>query len=119
MKHIFTFILVLSSVTLSLAQKDIWYVWVDTQINKDGKDIRLVSEAPIKITCCVKSPKFKRFQKKAAKWIRSNYDAAFDGESPLRNIEDKSFAVTVIEEAEKKKESGQPILLVKYSATCR
>jgi len=107
------------SVSLANAQDDIWYVWIDTQIKQGNEYVRLVSDEPIKITCCVKSPKFKRLQKKTAKWISANYDKSYNGENPLRNIEDESWASTVINEAETKLKSGDKIVIVKYSVNCK
>jgi len=119
MKYFITFSLLILSLSFTYAQKDIFYVWIDAQITQDGKEVQLVSEEPIKITCCVKSPKFRRFQNKAVKWIRKNYDSAFDGEHPLQNIEDKSLALARIEDAKKEKDSGQNIIMVNYNASCK
>jgi len=119
MKYVLASLFIFISFSVAFAQEDIWYVWVDTQINKGGEVVRLVSNEPIRITCCVKSPKFKRLQKKTAKWIKDNYDQNFDLESPLKNIEDKSLAFTVIGDAEKKAESGENILMIKYTTSCK
>lgn len=100
-------------------EEEIWYVWIDTQVNIEDQNVRLVSSEPIRITCCVKSPKFKRFQKQTGKWIRKNYDQDFDGEAPLKNIQDKSLADTVIKEAMEKSDSNKSIRIISYSATCK
>ena len=118
MKYLFTLFLFFQISLAQAQEEEIWYVWIDTQISQDGNTVRLVSEEPIRITCCVKSPKFKRFQKQTAKWIKKNYDQDFDTETPLRNIEDKSLAETVISEAIQKSESDKSIVIISYSATC-
>lgn len=112
--------LFLFQISFAYAQEEeIWYVWIDTQIKQKDNTIRIVSEEPIRITCCVKSPKYRRFQKQTVKWIKKNYDLAFDLETPLKNIEDKSFAETVIKEAIEKSGDDESIIIIKYSATCK
>lgn len=52
------------------ADKDIWYVWVDTYAQVDGVKKRVVSQKVSMISCCVKSPKYTRLLKTTTKWIR-------------------------------------------------
>ena len=112
--------LFLFQISFAYAQEEeIWYVWLDTEVTVGNETFRIVSDEPIMITCCVKSPKYKRFQRKTSIWLRKNYDATYNRESPLKNIEDESLALTVISEARRKSESDSSVKMIKYSATCK
>ena len=119
MRYVIVFFILFQFTSVKAQEEEIWYVWIDTQISRGENVVRLVSEKPIKITCCVKSPKFKRFQKKTAKWIRNNYDENFDLETPLKNIEDKTLADAVISEALEKSKADPSILMISYTASCK
>ena len=76
------FIALISSSNLAIAQSDTevetWYVWIDTEVSIEGKNQRLVSDSPITITCCVKSPKYRRFIKKTSSWISKNISESYN-----------------------------------------
>jgi len=119
MKYLITLLFLLPVSNVIAQEEEIWYVWIDTEIKKEDNVIRMVSEEPIRITCCVKSPKYRRFQKQTAKWIQKNFDSEFHLETPLKNIEDKSFAEKVIKAAIEKSRNDESVIIIKYSATCK
>ena len=99
-------------------QDEIWYIWIDTHAKVDGTDMRIVSKEPFSITGCIKSGKYSRLQKDARKWIKKNYDPGFS-ESPLKNIQDESLALLVIEKAIKDSNENSSILIVDFSRECK
>ncbi len=105
-------------ITNKPVQDEIWYIWIDTHAKVDGVDMRIVSKEPFSITCCVKSGKYSRLQKDARKWIKKNYDPGFS-ESPLKNIQDESLALLVIEKAIKDSKEDNSILVVDFTRECK
>ncbi len=100
------------------SQDETWYVWIDTQANIDGKNKRLVSRAPFTITCCVKSGKYSRLEKETRKWIKKNFDPDFN-DTALKNIQDESLALLVIEKAVHDSKENDSIIIVDYSRECK
>jgi len=118
-KYLTILILSLCVITVAKAQeKEIWYVWVDTQVDIKGAETRVVSDEPFKITCCVRSGKYRKLVKEAKRWIKSNLSEDYRSEITLRNIQDLSFAETIISEAKRKAEAGENIKIIKYSRSC-
>jgi len=115
----------LSSLLFSLAilvnsptSDEIWYVWMDTMVTVDGKEIRIVGDQPFVITCCVKSGKYSRLEKSASKWIRQNYDSEYEQTSPLKKIQDMSLAIEIVEKAVSQSTSDNSIKIVGYTDIC-
>ena len=100
------------------SQDEIWYVWIDTQTNIDGTDKRLVSREPFTITCCVKSGKYSRLEKETSKWIKKNFDPDFKY-TALKNIQDESLALLVIEKAVRASQENDSIIIVDYLRDCK
>ncbi len=100
-------------------EEKIWYIWLDTTAQIDGKQKRIVSKEPFAITCCVKSGKYNRLQKSAQKWIRTTYDPSFEMSNVLKNILDKELALEVINKAKLASETDDGIIIVDYSDTCK
>jgi hypothetical protein len=94
-------------------KSEIWYVWIDTETLMDGKPKRIVSEELMEITCCVKSPKYRRFSKKAGKWLKDEHNSV--SEDPFKKLQDKELAVKMITEA--KNEPG--VMIVRYNESCK
>ena len=97
---------------------DIWYVWIDTTTGAEGQTSRIVSKQAFKISCCVKSPKYRRLLKKTEKWIQKNVDKNYEGESPLNKIQDANLAATMIKEASGQNTDGARLILVDYQEKC-
>lgn len=94
-----------------------WYVWIDAQITKDGESYRLVSQTPFQITCCVKSPKYRKLGKKAQKWVTKNYDQAFSGDNVLSKVQDEMLAKDMIAKIIQDGPADK-ILVVDYIEAC-
>ena len=106
---------------LAIAQEDteeVWYVWLDAQIDKEGQNVRMVGDAPFKVTCCVKSPAFARLEKKTAAWIRENHDPNYQGRTSLKKIQDMDLAQSVISWAKRDAAAGKGITIVSYAEEC-
>jgi len=99
--------------------EEIWYVWLDTIIQKDGSQVRIVGKQPFSITCCVKSGKYSRLDKTAQKWIRKNYDENFNSSNALKNIQDEKLALEIIKKANIASKSDDGILIVDYLDSCK
>jgi hypothetical protein len=99
----------------SSTTSDTWYVWIDTEVPIDNKMVKIVSKAPITITCCPKSAKYRKFVKKTAKWISENIAKEYNGELSLMKIQDQDLANQTI--ARLKELEG--IVIVDYIATCK
>ena len=113
-------LVIITFVVLNLVGKtqDTWYMWIDTYADINGENTRIVSEEPFAITCCLQSGKYRRFLKKTAQWVRKNVDKDYRESNALKNIQDLAFAKDMITEARRKKEAGETIKFVKFSATC-
>lgn len=125
MKKVFiTALFVCSFLVVSHAQEandstnDIWYVWIDTTTGAEGQTSRILSKEAFKISCCVKSPKYRRLLKKTEKWIQKNVDKDYKGESPLNKIQDANLAATMIREATGQNQDGPKLILVDYQEKC-
>ena len=94
---------------------DTWYVWIDTEVPIDNKMVKIVSKDPIVITCCPKSAKYRKFVKKASKWITENISEDYNGELSLMKIQDQDLASQTI--AQLKKADG--VIIVDYVAACK
>jgi hypothetical protein len=92
-----------------------WYVWIDTEVPIDGKMIKIVSNEPMVITCCPKSAKYRKFVKKAAKWIGQNITDDYDGNLSLMKIQDEEMAKLSISKI--KEISG--VRIIDYIAVCK
>ena len=103
----------IQSVSAQDNNKDTWYVWIDTETTIDGKSERFVSEEILEITCCVKSPKFRRFNQKASKWLKQEYNAIAD--TPFKKIQDKKLAEQMISEAK----NEPSVRIVQYDESCK
>ena len=99
-------------------EPEIWYVWLDAQATVDGKPTRIVGDVAFSITCCIKSPDYSRLEKKAARWIRDNYDENYDGRISLKKIQDADLASSVISWAKGDAENGKDVLIVEYADEC-
>jgi len=113
--------ILITGTTSLLAQDDepeIWYVWLDAQTTVEGKPTRIVGDVTFSITCCIKSPDYSRLEKKAARWIRHNYDESYEGRISLKKIQDADLAKSVISWARKDAENGQDVLIVEYADSC-
>jgi hypothetical protein len=99
----------------SSVTSDTWYVWIDTEVPIDSKMVKIVSKAPITITCCPKSAKYRKFVKKTAKWISENIAKEYNGELSLMKIQDQDLANQTI--AQLKELEG--VIIVDYIATCK
>ena len=97
---------------------DIWYVWIDTTTGTGGQTSRILSNQAFKISCCVKSPKYRRLLKKTEKWIQKNVDKNYNGESPLNKIQDAGLAETMIREASAQNQEGSKLIRVDYQERC-
>lgn len=97
---------------------DIWYVWIDTTTGMKGKTSGILSKQAFEISCCVKSPKYRRILKKTEKWIQKNIDKNYRGESPLNKIQDVNLAATMIKEASEPNAEGAKLILVDYQEKC-
>ncbi|MDN5211169.1 hypothetical protein QQ020_03880 [Fulvivirgaceae bacterium BMA12] len=97
---------------------DTWFVWIDATAQSDGQTSRIVSNEPFKITCCVKSPKYRKLLKRAEKWIQKNVDENYRGESPLGKIQDADLALTMIKEATEQNTPGTKLIRVDYKEKC-
>ena len=95
--------------------KDTWYVWVDVTVTSNGEDVRLVSAAPMVITCCVKSAKYRRFVQKTAKWITRNIAPEFNGELTLTKLQDRELATEMLAKAQ----AADNVQLIDYRASCK
>lgn len=100
-------------------QEEVWYVWLDTPAEVNGKEVRLVGSQVFSITCCVKSGKFTRLEKSAAKWVRKHHDPSYDQEHALKKIQNESLAMEVVSKAHAEAEGDPTIMLVDYTATCQ
>ena len=94
---------------------DTWYVWIDITIPVEGVETRLISDEPMEITCCLQSAKYRKFVKKAAKWINTNVSSDFTKELELTKIQDPSLAHEMIHKAKQ----ATNIRILDYSATCK
>lgn len=97
---------------------DIWYVWIDTTTGTGEQASRILSNQAFKISCCVKSPKYRRLLKKTEKWIQKNVDKNYNGESPLNKIQDAALAETMIREALAQDQKGSKLIRVDYQEKC-
>ncbi|MEQ9426158.1 MAG: hypothetical protein RJQ09_17170 [Cyclobacteriaceae bacterium] len=122
MKKLFS-ILILALIPLFVsAQKsppEINYIWIDTFVNIDGEQTRLVSENVVEISCCMKSPKYSRVSKKATQWVKENYDSNYSGEIAFKSLQDEALAMKVISEAQDKASNGDPVKMVSYEFKCK
>jgi len=112
-------IIAIVAFTLAGKTQDTWYLWIDTYADINGENTRIVSEEPFAITCCLQSGKYRRFLKKSAQWIRNNVDKNYNETNALKNIQDLSFAMNMIADARRKKEDGDKIKFIKFSAICK
>ena len=114
-------LMIIAMVALNLAGKsqDTWYMWIDTYVDINGENTRIVSEEPFEITCCLQSGKYRRFLKKTTQWIRKNFDENYNQSNALKNIQDLSFAKDMIADAKKNKEAGDIIKFIKFSTICK
>jgi len=94
---------------------DVWYVWIDTEVEIENKLVRIVSEAPIEITCCVKSPEYRQFIKDTSGWIRENVSDSYTGQNGTKKIQVLALAEVLINEA---KEDNN-VRIIKYDASCK
>ena len=123
MKPLILFILIAVSALFSQSiyaqaiepTNDTWYVWIDITIPVEGVETRLISDEPMEITCCLQSAKYRKFVKKAAKWINTNVSSDFTKELELTKIQDSSLANEMIDKA---KQAANTRIL-DYSATCK
>ncbi|MCG8323563.1 MAG: hypothetical protein MI921_28970 [Cytophagales bacterium] len=97
---------------------DIWYAWIDTTTGAEGKTSRILSKQAFEISCCVKSPKYRRLLKKTEKWIQKNVDKNYKGESPLNKIQDANLAAAMIKEASEQNAGGSKLILVEFREKC-
>ncbi len=93
------------------ANKDRWYVWLDTEVSGNK---RIVSDV-FEINCCVKSPKYRRLTKKTEKWIRKNFDPNYVGTDPLQKIPDEGLA----EEMNKQAKTSKQVQVVEFKEICK
>ena len=111
-------ITLISSTYLASAQSDpeveTWYVWIDTEVIIDGQSFRLVSDSPVTITCCVKSPKYRKFIKKTSSWISKNVSESYDLENGTKKIQDLNLANQMITEAK----TSDNVKIIDYQASC-
>ncbi len=101
----------------SSTESKIWYLWIDTMTEIDGKSTRILSKEPFKITCCLKSPKYRKLGKKAEKWIKKNVTKDYQG-SPFNKIQDEALARTMIKEASAKSGDDLAIKMINYQDQC-
>ncbi|MDA0196461.1 MAG: hypothetical protein O2887_15700 [Bacteroidetes bacterium] len=113
-----SFFIASPSIAQEADEVEINYLWIDTVVKIDGKDLRIVSDAVVTITCCMKSPLYSRTSRKAVKWIRQNYDDNYDGMAPFKSIQDKDLATTIVNEAIALSEKDKSIRLVSYTFQC-
>lgn len=99
----------------SSTKNETWYVWIDTEVPIDNEMVKIVSSAPMVITCCPKSSKYRKFVKKTAKWITENVAADYNGELSLMKIQDMDLANQTI--AKLKETDG--VLIIDYAAACK
>lgn len=99
------------------ADKDIWFVWIDTETEIDGAPTRIVSKQPFKISCCLKSPKYRKLLKKAEKWIIKNVDKNYQG-GPLNKIQDMELARSMIKQASEGASTGKNLIFVDFTEEC-
>jgi len=97
------------------AAKEIWYVWIDTEVPIDGKLVRIISNRPSEISCCLKSPKYRKFVKKTNKWIVKNISPQFKDHLSLYKIQDLLLAEEMVATA--KLEEG--VRIINYNAVCK
>ena len=114
-----SFLLTLLLSIQPIQQEEVWYVWLDTPAEVNGKEVRLVGSQVFSITCCVKSGKFSRLEKAAAKWVKKNHDPSYDQAHALKKIQDENLAMEVIRKAQKEADNDETIMLVDYTATCQ
>ncbi len=93
-------------------------MWIDTYVEIDGEDYRVVSAEPFVVTCCVRSPKYRKLGRNAQKWIKENVSKTIKSDVVLRNIQDQSLAETIITQAKNKADNGGKVKIVEYSAKC-
>jgi len=98
---------------------EIWYVWIDVETNINGEATRVVSKSPVKITCCVKSPKYRKYVKKAEKWFQKNIDGDFHGETVINKIQDFTLAMDMIAKASEVETAGLKLMQVDFEEPCK
>ena len=94
---------------------DTWYVWIDVTVSIDEKPARLISSAPLTITCCPQSAKYRKFVKKTSKWLIDNIAPEFDGELALSKIQDLSLAKEMIDKAKQSNNAR----IIDYQGSCK
>ncbi len=96
-------------------KNDTWYLWIDTEVPIDGAMVSIVSNKPMVITCCPKSTKYRKYVKKAAKWIKENVASEYNGELSLMKIQDEMLALATINRLKDK----EGVLVIDYSSSCK
>ena len=96
-------------------KSDTWYLWIDTEVPIDGAMVSIVSNKPMVITCCPKSAKYRKYVKKAAKWIKENVASEYNGELSLMKIQDEMLALASIN----KLKDNEGVLVIEYSSSCK
>ena len=98
-------------------EEEINYVWIDTMVTIDESEVRIVSNDIIRISCCMKSPKYSRVSAKAVKWIRKTFDPEYEG-TPFKTLQNLDLATTVIESAKSKSVDDASIKMIDYEYKC-
>jgi len=94
---------------------DTWYVWIDVTMPIDGKSTRVISAVPMEITCCLQSAKYRKFVKKAAKWINTNVSSEYNEALELAKIQDLSLASAMIDKAKQSNNAR----IIEYQVSCK
>ena len=97
------------------ADVETWYVWIDTDVSVDNQSMRLISSEPVAITCCVKSPKYRRYLKKTATWIQKNVDPTYSSESGIKKLQDLDLANQMINDAK----TTENAKIIDYEIGCK
>lgn len=98
---------------------NLWYVWIDTEVEINGKISRVISNQPFEITCCVKSPKYRKLLKKTEKWIQQELKTKSNGDNVLKKIQDQSLAREMIKRSITTQDDSKSVIRVEYEATCK
>lgn len=92
-----------------------WFVWLNSAATINGKDVQLVSEKPMAITCCLQSARYRKFVRQTEKWLAKNFSAKLKAPLELSKIQNKELANEMVDRAQKNKN----VKIIDYKFNCK
>ena len=119
-KILFLFtVLFISTVSFGQEKKEIWYTWVDTRVEVEGQEVRIISNELMELTCCVSSARYRKFTGKTTQWLEKELGISLGEESPFAKTKDKGLAEKIHGDALRSASDNSSIRIVNYKEKCK